>query len=74
MVSSFFVCLGVSWVFGSVTTLLPARTADVALTARYIEFIKESVPKETALVVFRRYLMLEPDHVPAQARDVHARV
>jgi len=29
----------------------------------YIEFIKESVPKETALVVFRRYLMLEPDHV-----------
>jgi pre-mRNA-splicing factor SYF1 len=29
----------------------------------YIDFIKDSVPKETALTVFRRYLMLEPDHV-----------
>lgn len=30
----------------------------------YVRFIKEGqVPKETALCVFRRYLMLEPDHV-----------
>lgn len=30
----------------------------------YIKFIKESeVPQETALCAFRRYLMLEPDHV-----------
>ena len=26
---------------------------------------QESVPTETALVVFRRYLMLEPQHVEA---------
>jgi len=30
----------------------------------YVKFIKEgAVPKETALCAFRRYLMLEPDHV-----------
>lgn len=30
----------------------------------YVKFIKEGeVPKETALCAFRRYLMLEPDHV-----------
>merc|ERR1719440_2365031 len=30
----------------------------------YVRFIKEGeVPKETALCAFRRYLMLEPDHV-----------
>jgi len=30
----------------------------------YVKFIKEGdVPQETALCVFRRYLMLEPDHV-----------
>lgn len=30
----------------------------------YVKFIKDGeVPKETALIAFRRYLMLEPDHV-----------
>jgi pre-mRNA-splicing factor SYF1 len=43
------------------------RALPITLHSRvwqpYIEFIKESVPTETALVVFRRYLMLEPQHV-----------
>jgi len=51
------------------------RTLDAALRALpitqhtrvwelYVKFIKEGeVPKETALCAFRRYLMLEPDHV-----------
>merc|ERR1719387_2108712 len=30
----------------------------------YVKFIKDGeVPEETALCAFRRYLMLEPDHV-----------
>eukprot|EP00929_Paragymnodinium_shiwhaense_P108262 TRINITY_DN74592_c0_g1_i1.p1 TRINITY_DN74592_c0_g1~~TRINITY_DN74592_c0_g1_i1.p1 ORF type:complete len:974 (-),score=330.62 TRINITY_DN74592_c0_g1_i1:111-3032(-) len=39
-------------------------TQHMRMWELYVKFIKEGeVPKETALCAFRRYLMLEPDHV-----------